>query len=92
MLKKLRKRYVTISMTIICSLFVLFYVVTGSLFLATLVIDMRSVLQSYSENALSSIASPEIGKSDENQSKWTLLSGSVCVVEVREFNTVTVLI
>lgn len=91
MLKKLRKRYVTISMMIICSLFVLFYVVTGSLFLATLVIDMRSVLQSYSENALSSIASPEIGKSDETQSKWTLLSGSVCVVEVREFNTVTVL-
>lgn len=91
MLKKLRKRYVTISMTIICSLFIMFYLVTGALFLATLAVDMRSVLQNYSENTVTSIVSPEIGKSDETQSKWTLFSGSVCVVEVKEFNTITVL-
>lgn len=90
MLKTLRLRFVAISMSIIIAVLILFYLVSGALFLSTMIIDMRSVLQSYSEGNVN-YSSPEIGKTDEDDSKWTLHSGSVCVVEVREFGDVAVL-
>ncbi len=90
MLKKLRLRFVAISMSIIIAVLVLFYLVSGALFLSTMIIDMRSVLQSYSEGNVR-YSFPEIGTADENDSKWNLYSGSICVVEVKEFGDVAVL-
>lgn len=90
MLKRLRRRFVAISMSIICSVLAMFYLVSGALFLVTMIVDMRAVLKSYSESA-SVFSLPEIGGTDENESKWTLHSGSVCVVAVKELGSVTVL-
>lgn len=90
MLKKLRRRFVAISMSIICAVLMTFYLFTVALFFVTMTFDLRAVLQKYS-------ASPElntlpiIGENDEDDSIFALYSGNVCVVEVKELGSIAIL-
>lgn len=90
MLKKLRKRFVAISMSIICLVLMTFYLITVALFFLTMTFDLRAVLQQYSAaHHLDSI--PVIGENDENDSVFALYSGGICVVEVKDLGSVAVL-
>lgn len=90
MLKKLRKRFVAISMSIICSVLMTFYIITVALFFLTMTFDLKAVLQQYSaSHHLDSI--PVIGENDEDDSVFALYSGGICVVEVKEVGSVAVL-
>ncbi|MBR3767653.1 MAG: HAMP domain-containing histidine kinase [Clostridia bacterium] len=90
MLKKLRRRFVTISMSIICSVLVFFYLFSGAVFFVSITMDMRSVLETFSESsALTGI--PEIGGKNTDDSIFALHSGNVCVVEVQDLGSIAIL-
>ena len=90
MLKKLRRRFVAISMAIISAVLMTFYMVAVALFFVTMTFDLRAVLQQYSASAeLQSV--PFIGEKDENDSIFALYSGTICVVEVKEFGSIAVM-
>ena len=90
MLNKLRRRFVAVSMSIILMVLAFFYIVTGAVFFMTITLDMKSVLQTYSASP-ESVFAPQIGIGDEQSSLFALHSGSVCVVEVREFGNISIL-
>ncbi len=90
MLKKLRRRFVAISMSIVCAVLISFYLVSGTVLFMTLTFDMRSVLRSYSEAAVHTVI-PEIGSNDRLDSLFALHSGNICVVEVKEFGSIAIL-
>ena len=90
MLKKLRRRFLAISMSIISLVLCVFYLVTGASFFVSMTLDMKSVLQTYSSADNVSFL-PEIGRADADDSMFALHSGNVCVVEVRELGSVAVL-
>lgn len=90
MLKKLRRRFVSISMVIICGVLCSFYLLSCSVLFIALTADMRSVLRTYSESSVVAEI-PEIGSRNEDDSIISFHSGNVCVVEVKEFGTIAVL-
>lgn len=90
MLKQLRRRFVAISMSIVCSVLAFFYLMSCTVLFISLTADMRSVLKTYSESS-SITGIPEIGGRDENDSSFSLHSGNVCVVEVKELGSVSIL-
>ncbi len=90
MLKKLRRRFVAISMSIICAVLVVFYLFASAVFFVSMTIDMRSVLQTFSASS-EGAALPQIGEGDEDGSLFALHSGNVCVVEVKEIGTIAIL-
>lgn len=89
MLKKLRRRFVTISMLIISGVLAVFYIVSASAFLMSITLDMKSVLQTYSAEEIN--ISPEIGKGRENDSLFALHASNICVVEAKELGDITIL-
>ncbi len=90
MLKKLKRRYVTISMLIISGVLAVFYIVSGSAFLMSITLDMKSVLQTYTAAEDITVA-PEIGKGNENDSLFALHAANICVVETKEMGNITIL-
>lgn len=90
MLKKLRRRFLTISMSIISLVLVAFYFVSCSAFFVSITVDMKAVLQTYSSST-GVTKLPEIGKGDTDTSIFALHSGNVCVVEAKELGSFTVL-
>lgn len=90
MLKKLRRRFVAISMSIICSVLVVFYFFASAVLFLSMTIDMRSVLQTFSASSDVNTL-PQIGESDEDDSLFALHSGNVCVVDVKEIGTFAIL-
>ncbi len=90
MLKKLRRRFVAISMSIISTVLIVFYLISSSVFFVSITFDMRSVLQTFS-NADRTNYLPQIGNSNEDNSLFAFHSSNVCVVDVKEFGSVTVL-
>ena len=90
MLKKLRRRFVAISMSIVGAVLISFYLISCTVIFVSLTADMRSVLQNFSSSS-SMTALPEIGITDEKDSILTLHSGNVCVVDVKEMGSITIL-
>lgn len=90
MLKKLRRRYVAISMSIICMVLISFYLMTCLMFFLSLSYDVRTTLQKFSSASVSS-SLPQIGANNEDNSGFALHSGSVCVIEVKEFGSIAIL-
>lgn len=90
MLKKLRRRFVAISMSIISSVLILFYLLSGTVFFVSITFDMRQVLQSFSSPDRISFL-PQIGDGSEDNSLFAFHSSNICVVDVKEFGSVTVL-
>ena len=90
MLKRLRRRFVAISMSIISLVLAAFYVVAGSAVFMSMTLDVKLVLTTFaSSNPFENL--PEIGKGDEDSSLFALLSGNVCVVDAKELGSITVL-
>ena len=90
MLKKLRRRYVAISMSIVCMVLIFVYLISCTLFFLTMIIDIHSVLQTCAESTTVDFHN-EIGGQDEDASIFMLYSGNVCVVDVKEHHDITVL-
>lgn len=90
MLKKLRRRFVAISMSIICSVLVVFYLFASSVFFVSMTRDMKSVLKTYSAASDFDVI-PQIGESDADDSMFALHSGNVCVVDVKEMGKFNIL-
>ena len=90
MLKKLRRRFVAISMSIICSVLVVFYLFASSVFFVSMTRDMKSVLKTYSAASDFDVI-PQIGESDADDSMFALHSGNVCVVDVKEMGKFSIL-
>lgn len=90
MLKKLRRRFVLISMSIISTVLIGFFFLSGLLFFMSVSLDMYNVLQKYS-SASAEISIPSIGESDNETSLFSHYSGTICVVEVKEFGSVAIL-
>lgn len=89
MLDKLRRRFVTISMMIVSAVLAFFFIFFVAVFFVSLSLDMRTVLSSYSENPVSNV--PQIGGENQSDSRFSVHSGTVCVVEVMEFGSVRML-
>lgn len=90
MLKKLRRRYVAISMSIISIVLISFYLMTCLMFFMTLTYDVRTTLQKFSSSSVAP-SFPQIGANQDDNSGFFLHSGSVCVVEVKEFGSISIL-
>lgn len=90
MLKRLRRRFVTISMLIISGVLAVFYIVSATAFFMSITLDMKSVLQTYSAAEDINIA-PEIGKGNDNDSLFALHAANICVVEAKELGGITIL-
>lgn len=90
MLKKLRRRFVLISMSIISLILVFFYLISCAILFVSLTVDMRSVLKTYS-SVSSFDTHPQIGQNNEQTSLFALYSGSICVVSVNEFGGIKIL-
>lgn len=90
MLKRLRRRFVAISMSIICCVLVVFYLFASAVFFVSMTKDMKSVLQTYSAASDYNIL-PQIGESDADDSLFALHSGNVCVVDVKEMGKFNIL-
>ncbi len=90
MLKRLRRRFVTISMLIISGVLAVFYIVSGTAFFMSITLDMKSVLQTYSAAENINIV-PEIGKGKDNDSLFALHAANICVVEAKELGGITIL-
>lgn len=90
MLKKLRRRFVTIAMSIISLMLVFFYCLSCVLILLSITSDVKSVLQTYS--SMSAFDADILNAmDDENSSLFALYSGSVCVVSVTNFGGIEIL-
>ena len=90
MLKKLKRRFVAISMTIICAVLIVFFLSASAVFFVSITSDMRSVLQSFSDfDAIGML--PQIGNGNSDSSLFPFYSSNVCVVDVKEFNSIAIL-
>ncbi len=90
MLKKLRRRFVAISMTIICAVLVVFFLSGSAVLFVSITSDMRSVLQSFSSfDGISYL--PQIGNGNADTSLFAFHSSNVCVVDVKEYNSIAIL-
>ncbi len=90
MLKKLRRRFVAISMSVICSVLIFFYLISGTVIFVSVTYDVRSVLETYARTT-EIAAMPQIGGNNQDNSVYALYSGNVCVVDIRELGSVAVL-
>lgn len=90
MLIKLRRRFVAISMSIICSVLVFFYVFASTVLFVTMTMDMQSVLMKFSSSSDIDML-PQIGEGDVDDSLFALHSGNVCVVDVKELGKIAIL-
>lgn len=90
MLIKLRRRFVAISMSIICSVLVVFYVFSSTVLFVTMTMDMQSVLTRFSSSSDVDTL-PQIGEGDRDDSLFALHSGNVCVVDVKELGKIAIL-
>lgn len=90
MLKKLRRRFVAISMSIICAVLIAVYLLSSAVFFVSITFDMRSVLQTFSDyDGLN--YHPQIGNGNEDTSLFAFYSSNVCVVDVKDMGSVKVL-
>ena len=83
MLKKLKRRFVAISMLLVSVVFIFFYLVTCAALVVNVNIDIEEVLRNYATaNIFEEL--PNIGEGNEENSMLVQLSGNVCVVSVSE--------
>lgn len=90
MLNKLRRRFVTISMSIIIMVLAFFYLISAVIFFLTITVDMRSVLHTFAVTP-ETVLYPQIGTNNSQDSLFALHAGNVCIVEAKEFGNITVL-
>ena len=90
MLKKLRRRFVAISMLIVSVVLACFYVFSCAMFFVSVTSDLQTVLKNYATSTLLNIY-PRLSDDNGNTSLFSQYSGSVCVVNVSKTGSVQVL-
>lgn len=90
MLKKLRRRFVFISMSLISLILAFFYILSCAIIFVSLTVDMKSVLKTYSSMSILE-ANTQKEFNDDESSLFALYSGNVCVVFVNEFGGIKIL-
>ncbi len=90
MIKKLRKRFVRLSMVMIAIVLIVFYLFTMAVFFLGVTENVQKTLRNYSSESYFS-QEVDLGVDNEENKSYMVDASSVCVVCVNEANTILVL-
>ncbi len=90
MIKKLRKRFVRLSMVLIAFVMIVFYMFTMGVFFLRITENVQKTLRNYSSDSFYA-HEVNLGVENENGTSFEIEASSICVVSVNDANTILVL-